>query len=467
MANLRILTRFCYNNDMGDLLVEDAPAAPPTVLPDWTQEALKKSSSGYTSTPDTPTGKNIATPNLGIYGSTESWGEFFPEDGSLDQKLKRATIISALAEDAKDAGQTIIMITPSDIQADAPYESRSLGADLADKEPPGLSVTEKFRQTAKEAGLVVSEDRLAEIVRGISSVPGAAAALSIDNLNLRALKDGDFEDIINAPPDRCIVTLPTEKGIMPALHPSGFSILGGIGQYSNYAPIYDLDANGIPTGLDPKSDMLLYTGFHEIDHCTNMEDSQKNPFPEYNSDKHAATKYAEAYGNKLASDATVPYFIRTLRAESTVLDREGELDKYVLNGIVPLPGEGAPLSPADQNIAAEQIKDFREELYKNTGIDKDKMGDPIQFSENRYALYHETERMLRTGELDNRSYAKALAENFIDGVERYQPETYHVAAENVISDYPQLPLESYGLSSPAPLPKIPNFNLQPLQPLNP
>ena len=459
---------------MGDTVLRQNEQAAPAGYPDWTQEAMERASFQKGELKDAYGLASGATPvtEPGLRGSRASWDQFFPPEASFDEGLKRSKILNGFEQDAKDQGQNVILVTPNDITADAPYETRipieSSVLKRPDIEPPGLSATEQFRQLAEENGLAMPPDDLADLARGLSSRPGAAAALPIDAVNIRAVKDLKPEDIIDAPADTCVVTLPTDKGIMPIQYPNNLAILDGAGNYSPYAPIYEQKVDGTMTGYDPKSDMLIYVGSHEIDHCTNAEDSIGNPFPEYDSDTHAGAKYAEAFGKGLASDETVPYFVRSIRAEATVLDQQGELDKYVLNGIVSLPGEGKPLTPAEQLDASVEIKEFRKDLFENAGVSEKMMQDPDQLSENRYALYNKTEDMLRTGELDDTPYAKKLAEVFTDGAKRYQPENYNIDPRDAIEAYPVLPMEAYGTPDPAlslpPLQGLPNFNVTPAKP---
>lgn len=454
------------------LLRENNP--PPTGYPDWQQDVLDRIKGDLTSAFDRAGSIGLELPPLppmpGLYTSDATRQEFVRPDASPEQQAKQAGVLSSFDRDAFDQGQTVILVTPNDIQGDAPYDVRAINKqgyglepdkETLDKKPPGLRLAEEFDRVADQAGLgSLENDDIASGVRNITSRPGSGAAASIDAANIKAVRNMKPDDIANVPENTCIITLPNDKGVLPIVYPNNLGLADGIGQYSAYAPIYDQHHDGSPTGFDPKTDMGIWIGYHELDHCTNMEDPYNNPFPEYDSDIHAGRKYAEAYGQGLASDATVPYFTRSLRAENTILDQQGKSDNYILNGIAPLPGEGKPLSPSEQRVAAEQIKDFREDLYEKTGISEEMMSDPSQLGENRYALYHETDRMLQSGELNDSPYAKQLAENFTDGVKRYQPDNYGVGSENVIAAEPTLPNEAYGMSPAAPPPQLPNFSNQ-------
>lgn len=437
---------------MNDTVLKEKPDSAMTELPPWWQEMVENA---QTRKGDLVSAYGNAAPApAGIYMSPETRAEFVDPQADPGTQAHAEAVLDRLGQVATEQQQKVILTSPQDIVVPPPYDR--LAHDNSDT--AGFGLSKPFAEAAGAAGMDTNSIKAPSVTQQVSSVLGAAAALPLDDLNQRAFGMQNPDYLLGADKDVCLVTLPTQDSIAPIIYPNNLAMLDGVNTYSNVAPIYDERADGSLTGTDPKSDMRLYLGRHEIDHCTNMDG--QNMYPEYVSDTNAARGYAQDYADGLASDASVPHFIRSLRAENTLLDINGDGDQYILNGIVPLPGEGAPLTNDEQITAAGEIWDMRSDLYANAGITEEMMADPEQLSSNRYALYHESERMLRDGELDDTPYAKQLAENFVEGAERYQPESYQVEPDSVRHEPAVLPPESYGVSATPALPQLPNFQFQ-------
>lgn len=436
-----------------DSVVRLKPEEAANGLPPWWQAELDNAQLRKGDLRSAYDAATIPSP-AGIYMSPETRSALTETDLGPEAELRSEAIVDRLGQVAAEQGQKVIVISPHDLDTPAPYNPV-----MQDNNGPNaikFGLTESFAGVAAAGGLNMDLEVSPNMMQEIAAVPGSAAALPLDDrLHPRALRENKPEHILSAQQDVCVVTMPTNDGLMPLQYPNNLSLLDQENTYSNEAPIYERDYDGALLGNDPKGDMRLYLGRHEIDHCTNLDGSQ--PYPEYVSDTNAARGYAKDYAEGLATDATVPHFLRTLRAENTLIDMTGEGDKYILNGIATLPGEGAPLTPDQQTAAAEEIKEARAELYENAGISQEMMANPEELPSNRYALYNTSKDMLREGDLDDKPYARALFENFVEGAERYQPESYQVEEDSLRTDPVQLKPESYGISA---TPQLPNFQFQ-------
>lgn len=439
---------------MNDTVLKEKPDSVMTELPPWWQEMVENA---QTRKGDLVSAYGNAAPApAGIYMSPETRAEFVDPQADPGTQAHAGAVLDRLGQVAAEQGQKVILTSPQDIVVPPPYNR--LAQDSSGPRAIEFGLTKPFAEAASAAGMDTNSIKAPDVTQKVSSVLGAAASLPLDDLNQRAFSMRNPDYLLGVDNDVCLVTLPTQDSIAPILYPNNLAMLDDANTYSDAAPIFDERADGSATGTDPKSDMRLYLGRHEIDHCTNLDG--QNMYPEYVSDTNAARGYAQDYADGLASDPGVPHFIRSLRAENTLMDINGDGDQYILNGIAPLPGEGAPLTNDEQITASGEIWDMRRDIYENAGITEEMMADPDQLSSNRYALYHESERMLRAGELDDTPYAKQLAENFIDGAERYQPESYQVDAESVRNGPAVLPPESYGVSPTPAAPQLPNFQFQ-------
>lgn len=175
---------------------------------------------------------------------------------------------------------------------------------------------------------------------------------------------------------------------------------------------------------------------------------------EYESDAHANNRYAEHFAAGRATDPRLPDYDRWKRAEESMMDGQYG-STYTVNGLSPLAGE-KPLTPHEIPVAENQIMSAAQRVQERIdGSILDTLDDQGEFDPDKQRLkaqtmYQETRRALAVGELDDLPYGKKVAERFVEGAERYAPEYYGVAPEDIRNDLPQMPQQAYGIPAAQP-----------------
>lgn len=164
---------------------------------------------------------------------------------------------------------------------------------------------------------------------------------------------------------------------------------------------------------------------------------------EYESDAHSNKRYAEHLAAGRATDPRLPDYDRWKRTEESMMDGKYG-STYAVNGLAPLAGE-TPLTPHEIPVAetqimsaAQRVQDRIDANILDTWDDQGAV-DPDKQRLKAQTMYQETRRALAAGELDDLPYGKKVAERFVEGAERYAPEYYGVAPEDIRNDPPQMP----------------------------
>lgn len=183
---------------------------------------------------------------------------------------------------------------------------------------------------------------------------------------------------------------------------------------------------------------------------------------EFEADTNAFSIYYDSYQEGLVTDPAAPHAFRATRAISTVMGVDG--DRYRLNGVTSLPGETDVVngdiagSTANVNAALDKFYNSIAEDVGNKPPYDPKNAALDAIHEQPDLAYNKAQEMLGAGAFDDNPQGKALMENFVDGAQRYAPETFDVQPDAIPQQQPEVVQDLANEYAPSPAqPTIPVF----------